>query len=205
MSFSISGLTALALASVVWIRSWSMISRERFMRSALRCEGLLDSLRRSRWWRIAGEGYEPLGRPELQAPRTQRLDDLLDGLTAEVGDRVELALRLLQQVAHRLDPRPLQAVVGPNAQLELLDEDVVHPVARPATGGLAAGRRRLARPVPAAALERLQALLVGEDRERLDQDLRGLAKRRLRLDRAVGLDVEGELVVVGALPDAGGL
>src|SRR2546421_1792628 len=111
------------------MRSWSITSRERFMRSALRCEALLDSLRRSRWWRIAGEGYEPLRGPQLQAPGPQRLDDLLDRLAAEVGDRVELALRLLQQVAHRLDPGPLQAVVGADAQLELLDEDVVHAVA----------------------------------------------------------------------------
>ena len=36
-----------------------------------------------------------------------------------------------------------------------------------------------------------------------DQDLGGLAQRGLRVDRAVGLDVERELVVVGALADAG--
>ena len=36
ISRSSSGLTALALASVVWIRSWSITSRQRFMNSALR-------------------------------------------------------------------------------------------------------------------------------------------------------------------------
>ena len=45
----------------------------------------------------------------------------------------------------------------------------------------------------------------GEDRQLRDQDLGRLAQRRLRLDRAVGLDVERELVVVGALTDAGRL
>jgi len=34
------------------------------------------------------------------------------------------------------------------------------------------------------------------------EHLGGLPERFLRLDRAVGRDVESELVVVGALPDA---
>src|SRR5207244_5969948 len=84
---------------------------------------------------------------------------------------------------------------------ELLDEDVVHAVAG-AAPRRGTGRGRLARPLGTPALERLEALLVGEDRERLDQDLRGLAERRLRLHRAVGLDVERELVVVGPLADS---
>ncbi len=49
----------------------------------------------------------------------------------------------------------------------------------------------------------LDAVGVGEDRELGDQQLGGLAQRGLRLDRAVGLDVERELVEVGLLPDAG--
>jgi len=53
ISRSTSGFTAFALASVVSIRSWSITSRARFMKSALRCEALLDSLRRSRWWRMS--------------------------------------------------------------------------------------------------------------------------------------------------------
>jgi len=48
----------------------------------------------------------------------------------------------------------------------------------------------------------LDAVLVGEDRELRDQQLRGLAQRRLRIDRAVRLDVERQLVEVGALADA---
>ena len=47
------------------------------------------------------------------------------------------------------------------------------------------------------------ALGVGEDRQLRDQDLGGLAQRGVRVDRAVGLDVERELVVVGLLTDTG--
>ena len=50
--------------------------------------------------------------------------------------------------------------------------------------------------------ELLDAVLVGEDRELGDQQLGCFAERRLRVDRAVGLDVERQLVEVGALADA---
>src|SRR5918992_2004653 len=117
ISFSTSGATALALASVVLMRSWLNTSRERFMKSALRCEALLESLLRVRWWRMAAGR---LAGPQLEAPRLQRLDDLLDRLATEVRDRVQLGLRLLQQVADRLHARPLEAVVRTDAELQLL-------------------------------------------------------------------------------------
>jgi len=53
----------------------------------------------------------------------QGLDHLVDRLLAEVGDRVELALGLRDEVAHGLDPGPLEAVVGAHSELELLDQD----------------------------------------------------------------------------------
>src|SRR3954453_70559 len=87
ISFSISGLTALALASVVLIRSCSMTSLQRFASSALRCEASRESLWRVFWWRIA-----VLILTEIETARVQRLDDLVDRLLAEVRDRVELAL-----------------------------------------------------------------------------------------------------------------
>src|SRR5215210_1209454 len=102
MSFSISGLTALALASVVLIRSWSMTSMHRLASSALRCEASRESLWRVFWWRIS------VG-PECQASLRQRLDDLVDRLLAEVRDGGELALGLRYQVADRLDPGALEA------------------------------------------------------------------------------------------------
>src|SRR5438105_9536025 len=67
---------------------------------------------------------------EIETARVQGLDDLVDRLLAEVRDRVELALGLRDQVAHRLDPGALEAVVRAHAELELLDEDVVHRTAR---------------------------------------------------------------------------
>ena len=65
--------------------------------------------------------------------------------------------------------------------------------------------RRLGSGLDRGLAEALDLVEVGEDRELPDQDLGGLADRVPRLDRAVGRDVEDELVVVGALPDAGGL
>src|SRR5215207_11555864 len=58
----------------------------------------------------------------------ERLDDLVDRLLAEVRDRVELVLGLRDEVADRLDAGALEAVVRTHAQLQLLDQDVVHRV-----------------------------------------------------------------------------
>src|SRR4051812_36347164 len=143
---------------------------------------------------------------QRQTPLREGLDDLVDRLLAEVRDGGELALRLRHEVADRLDTGTLEAVVAADAELELLDEDVVH---RPAAALAAALRKAMA---PAGAVveadrararpEVLDAVLVREDREAGDQDLRGLAQRRLRVDRPVRLDVQRELVEVGALTDA---
>src|SRR5262245_44089422 len=153
-----------------------------------------------------GRWYLPSGRllilPQFEAACLERLDDLVDRLLAEVRDRVELALGLRDEVADRLDARALEAVVRADAELELLDEDVVHRAGLPtaaAVDGADAVALDLARGTLADLLEPVG---VGEDRELGDEDLRGLAQRGLRLDGAVGLDVERQLVVVRALPDA---
>src|SRR5215213_1645686 len=147
MSFSSSGLTALAFASVVLMRSWSMTSTHRFASSDLRCAESRDSLWRVFWWRIGS----CLVRPEVEASLRERLDDLVDRLLAEVRDRRQLALGLADEVADGLDPGALEAVVRADAQLELLDQDVVHRAAAgpPADAGQ---RRRAAR--AAAVVER---------------------------------------------------
>src|SRR5215212_3212445 len=131
ISRSSSGLTALALASVVWMRSWSMTSRHRFMNSALRCAASRDSLPFWLRWRMAGEPYAGLACAKSEAAGVEGLLDLLDRLAAEVRDRRQLGLGLLDEVPDRLDARALEAVVRAHAQLEHLDEDVVH---RPAAG-----------------------------------------------------------------------
>ena len=70
-------------------------------------------------------------------------------------------------------------------------------------------RERLGRPTAVDRrcgdlAEALDLLDVGEDRELADEDLGGLRDRLLRIERAVRRDVEAQLVVVGALTDAGG-
>ena len=72
----------------------------------------------------------------------------------------------------------------------------------PCASAVSASRAALDRSRLAEALD---AVEVGEDRELADEDLGRLAERVLRIDRAVGRDVERELVVVGALTDAGSL
>src|SRR5215216_2914146 len=179
ISFSISGLTALAFAWVVLMRSWSMTSTHRLASSALRCAASRESLWRVFWWRMAGGS---LVRPQRQPALREGLDDLVDRLLAEVRDRRQLALGLGHEVADRLDARALEAVVRAHAELELLDEDVVH---RSAAGTAAdTGERRLppARAVvegadaTGACPQLLDPILVGEDRQRGDEDLGGLAE-----------------------------
>src|SRR5206468_258054 len=134
--------------------------------------------------------------PKRKAVGGERLLDLLDRLLAEVRNRAELVLALRHEIADRLDAYALEAVVRADAELELLDREVLHPVCerdlRPRAvacrcGGLA---------------EPLDLLDVREDRELPDEDLGRLGDRLARIDRAVGGDVELELVVVGALADA---
>src|SRR3954471_5834069 len=126
MSCSTSGLTAFAFASEVLIRSCWMTSLQRLASSALRWALSRLSLWRVFWWRMGGwGGYPVLLVAQVQPARVQRLDDLVDGLLAEVRDRVELALGLRDEVGDGLDARALQAVVRADAELELLDEDVL--------------------------------------------------------------------------------
>src|ERR671930_339050 len=123
---------------------------------------------------------------QREAVRRERLLDLLDRLFAEVRDRGQLGLRLRDEVADRLDADALQAVVRADAELELLDREVLHPV-RERRLGDTLGRGGLA--------EALDLLDVREDRELPDQDLGALRDRVARIDRAVRRDVEPQLVV----------
>src|ERR1044071_7100125 len=88
------------------------------------------------------EGTESSVLAQREAAALERLDDLVDRLLAEVRDRVQLVLGLRDQVADRLDARALEAVVRAHAQLQLLDQDVVHRVrgAAAGTAGVAADR-----------------------------------------------------------------
>ena len=113
------------------------------------------------------------------------------------GIAAELVLALHDEVADRLDADALEAVVRADAELELLDREVLHPVRERRLGRDLLSLRGLA--------EALDPVDVREDRELADEDLRGLADRLARVDRAVGGHVEVQLVVVRPLADTSGL
>src|SRR5947209_6915351 len=118
---------------------------------------------------MAGALRRSLLAPQPEAAGVQGLDDLVDRLLAEVRDRTELGLALGHQVTDGLDAGALEAVVGADAELELLDQDVVHRVRLPATGRTArAGHPRAGRLQHTRATGLPQAvdrLFVGEDRQ----------------------------------------
>src|SRR5882757_7433615 len=140
-----------------------MTSLARLRRSDFRCAALRDSLCLVFWWRIA---RGRLRGAQLQATGPQRLDDLVDRLLAEVRDRGQLTLGLADQLADGLDPRPLEAVVGTHAELELLDQDVIVDAAT-GRGRSGAAARTGGRRLELAARARAQRgdLGVGEDRQ----------------------------------------
>src|SRR6266536_2640626 len=79
---------------------------------------------------------------ERQAVLPERLLDLFDRLLAEVRDRGQLVLGLHDEIADRLDPDALQAIVGTDSELELLDREILHPVSERRLGAAASVRRR---------------------------------------------------------------
>src|SRR3954447_7580975 len=111
---------------------------------------------------------------QVEAVRLERLLDFLDRLLAEVRDRGQLVLALDDEVADRLDADALEAVVRADAELELLDREVLHPVRERRLGRDGLGLRGLA--------EALDPVDVREDRELADEDLGRLADRLARVD-----------------------
>src|SRR4029077_6698165 len=131
ISFSTSGLTALALAWLVWIRSCSISCFERFESSASRWAASRLSLLRFFLCRTESSAPALSSRSvclKVQAAGVQGLDHFLDRLLTEVRDRIQFRARLAHQVADGLDAGALEAVVGAHAQFELLDQDLVEPV-----------------------------------------------------------------------------
>src|SRR6187200_173589 len=129
INFSTSGLTAFAFAWLVSIRSCSISCFERFESSASRWAESRLSLFRFFLCRIVPPPLDPrLVRLQVQPAGMQGLDYFLDRLLTEVRDRVQFGAGFAHQVADRLHAGPLQAVVGANAQFELLDQDLVEAV-----------------------------------------------------------------------------
>ena len=132
-------------------------------------------------------------RAQLQAALVELLDDLVEGLLAEVGDGQEVVLGLQEELADRVHLRPLEAVAGALGQVEVLDGEV--EVGRAGGGG---GHL--------AELEALRVVAhVGDEAHEGAQGVAGGGERLAGVDGAVGLDVEHEPVVGGGLLDAGGL
>src|SRR3954468_514293 len=86
----------------------------------------------SRWWAasppkrrvlrgVPGIGVLALLDAQGQAPLVELLDDLVEGLLAEVGDGQQVVLGALDELADGVDLGPLEAVAGPLRQVELLD------------------------------------------------------------------------------------
>ncbi len=119
--------------------------------------------------------------------------DLVDRLRAEVADVEQVGLAAGDELADRVDAFALEAVVGADRELELLDR-------QRQVGGQRGVRRRRAH-VDALGLD---VELAGEA-EQLDQGLAGGGDGVARTDGRLGLDVDDEPVEVGALLDAGGL
>src|SRR5690349_21165517 len=88
ISCSTSGLTALALAWLVLIRSWSINCLQRFESRDSRCAASRLSLFRFLRWRIACSAPRSVSL-KIEAAGVQGLDHFLDRLLAEVRDRVQ--------------------------------------------------------------------------------------------------------------------
>src|SRR6185437_14691468 len=119
--------------------------------------------------------------------------DLVDGLLAEVADVQQVGLRAGDELAHSVHTLALEAVVRPHREVEVVDRQ------RERGDVVGLGRRR----------PNLDAL--GLDIEfacQTEQFDQRLARRRQRVtsgDRILGLNIEDQLVEVGALLDTGRL
>src|SRR5215218_7473127 len=144
VSFSAMGRRALAFASVVTMASAANSDAARLAIIAFWWEAEPPKRRALRGVGIGttsvglrdGGGRAAL---EGQAALVQLGDDLVEGLLAEVGDGQQVVLGLLEQLAHRVDLGPLEAVPGTLGEVEVLDGQV--QVGR--TGGLGAGLGQL--------------------------------------------------------------
>src|SRR5438132_3951691 len=187
ITFSTTGRRALALASVVTMASAAMREATRLPSIACSCD---ESVPR-RAPRLGVARISALLGPQRQTPLVELLEDLVQGLLAEVGDGQEVVLGPLHQLADGVDLGPLQAVAGPLRQVQVLDGEV--QVGGAAGGGADVGQ-----------LEALGVLAhLGDQAHQRPQGVTGGSQRLTGRDRPVRLDVEDEPVVVGRLLDPG--
>src|SRR4051794_19917490 len=119
--------------------------------------------------------------------------DLVDRLRTEVADVEQVLLRARDQLTRGVDALALEAVVGANRQVQVLDREgeVLRQL-------LVDGRGT---DVDALGLD----VELARQAEQLHQRLTCRGDGITRGDRRLGLDVDDQLVEVGALLDSGGL
>src|SRR3954452_13750715 len=125
MSFSAIGRNALALASVVVMPSAAINDAARLAIISFWCCELPPKLRARRG--VAGMVQSPLllrSAAQRQAALVELLLDLVEALLAEVGDVEQIVFGLGQQLANRVDLRPLQAVARALGQVEVFDRQI---------------------------------------------------------------------------------
>ena len=126
----------------------------------------------------------------MQAHSRQHFLDFVQGLAAEIGGPEHIRLGLLHQIADIDDVIVLQAIGRADTKLEFID---------------LAQQIAVERQFVAAFLGDLALRLLEVD-EQLQLVLQNAGRQRdriIRRHRAVGLDVDIELIVVGRLADAG--
>src|SRR4029453_5037167 len=126
---------------------------------------------------------------EAQAELLELGLHLVDRLLAEVPDVHQLGLRLLHEVAHGVDALALQAVVGADREVQVLDRD-----------------RVVARLVLVLCRTDRDAGRLGQgggELNELEQRAAGGGQGLARRHRPVRLDVQDQAVAVGHLPHAG--
>src|SRR5260370_20440312 len=186
INFSATGRRRRALVSVVRIRSSRNRAAARPASISLSWAGP-DPSRAP----FGGLGTRSAPFPLLEAETQlgELLLDLLDGLLPEVADVEQVLLGSLDELADGGDALPLQAVVGANREVEVLDrgEQIGAPAAFSALGTQA----------QAGSLGE-----VGEELEELDERTAGCRQGLLGGEAPVGGDVDDEAGLVGPPPRA---
>ena len=187
--------TALALASVVMIRSWRNSATSRFRKSAQRCAVTRPSLKPALPCLISRS-------PRPRAPEEVRVDAHAQG-QAERGERgLDLVDRLLAQVLH--DSRS-SSVFCTRSATTMISWFFSALMARAGSGRSSSGLARLScrKPSPAASTSSSSSSRPSGARWReVGLQVAGRpGERLLRGHRAVGPDLEDQLLVVGDLPE----